>query len=105
MRLTAFLAFGKKPIGFKYRGKNRVVKEIKPYELKALRKDYERTEMNMMWLRHPYLTVEQSYGHMSHFNRTKEFFIECARLRNEKFAKHVTIAERLEHLKVSEKWD
>lgn len=89
---------------FIYR-KNRVVREIKPYELKQMKEDFARTETNMLWLRHPYLTVEQSYGHMDHVNRSTDFFTEIARLKNEKFEKHVTLAERLVHLKVTEKWD
>ncbi|KAJ8683217.1 hypothetical protein QAD02_019009 [Eretmocerus hayati] len=105
MRLSAILLFGRKPHGFKYRGKNRVVKEIKPQELKALRWDYERTEKNMLILRHPYLTVDESVGHMKHVDKAKIFWDKIKKPKNERFERHVTLAERLIHLRVQEAWE
>ncbi|XP_014213821.1 uncharacterized protein LOC106643266 [Copidosoma floridanum] len=107
MRLTMIMFFGKKPYGYKYRGKHRVVVEPKINDLANLRYKYERIEKNMLILRHPYLTVEQSYGHMA---LDKDYKKEMAiavhyKFRNDKFSKHVTLAERLAHLKVKDAWD
>lgn len=87
--------------------KNRVVKEIKLKELHELRNDYERTEQNMLILRHPYLTVEQAHGHVkqSGVDTEYEFWKNINNKRKEKFEKHITMAERLVHLKVKEAWD
>ncbi|XP_001606403.1 ribosomal protein 63, mitochondrial [Nasonia vitripennis] len=107
MRLSAILFFGKKPHGFKYRGKNRVVKEIKPKELNQLKIDYERTDQNMLYLRHPYLTVEQSHGHMKDFKMAEmqTFWDNINKPKNERFSQHVTLPERLIHLKVTNAWE
>ena len=70
-----------------------------------MRENFERTEQNMLYLRHPYLTVEQSHGHMSHIDKTPAFWEKIFKPRVERFSKHVTLAERLSHLKVQEQWD
>lgn len=69
-----------------------------------LRHDIEREERNMLILRHPYLTSEQSLGHMSHIEKPTLGRL-YGKLKDEKFSKRITIADRLNHLKVKEAWD
>lgn len=70
-----------------------------------IKHDLEREEQNMLILRHPYLTVEQSCGHMDKSERNYKFFIGLFEERDRKFAKQITIADRLSHLRVTEAWD
>ncbi|KAK2579523.1 hypothetical protein KPH14_010826 [Odynerus spinipes] len=101
MKVTARLL---REIPYRFRGKNRIVKEPKFIDLLRLRHDFEREERNMLILRHPYLTFEQSHGHMKDLktiNKMKIFEAE----KIEKFSKRITIADRLNHLMVSESWD
>ncbi|KAK7869126.1 hypothetical protein R5R35_006592 [Gryllus longicercus] len=107
MRLTAFLLVGrpKLPRGHLYRGKYRLVKEVTPLAAANLRHDYAREEKNMLYLRHPYLTLEQSCGHTKHLCKPSERFGEILRKQLEWKRKHVTIEERLRHLRVRDCWD
>ena len=61
----------------------------------------------MLILRHPYLTMEQSNGHMSHLKqqRVENLMTKFREDANAKFNRKVTIMDRLGHLKVSESWD
>lgn len=61
----------------------------------------------MLILRHPYLTSEQSKGHMCKdkkkvYNNLLNQWREDA---NAKFNKKITIMDRLNHLRVTESWD
>lgn len=71
------------------------------------KRDLEREEANMLILRHPYLTTEQSNGHMSHLKQEKiiNLMTKFREDANAKFNRKVTIMDRLGHLKVSESWD
>ncbi|PNF40146.1 hypothetical protein B7P43_G09770 [Cryptotermes secundus] len=62
MRLTLCL-LKKRPLGYLFRGKYRLVKEVTAKDRNNLINDYAREEENMFYLRHPYLTYEQSQGH------------------------------------------
>lgn len=57
MRLTLICLFKKTVPGHIFRGKRRLVKEVKFGAMSQLIRDYERTERNMLFLRHPYLTT------------------------------------------------
>lgn len=74
-----------------------------------LRRSYERTEENMLYLRHPYLTVEQSYGStgLTKGDRYAKLLADTLKITNAKFEERCssTIADRLNHLKVTEAWD
>jgi len=71
-----------------------------------MKQDFEREEQNMLILRHPYLTVEQSHGYMKDLeNRGDKFMKRMLEYKREKFQKEITIAERLCHMRVSEAWD
>lgn len=71
------------------------------------KQDVEREEANMLILRHPYLTTEQSNGHMSHLKQDKivNLMTKFREDVNAKFNRKVTIMDRLGHLKVNESWD
>jgi len=93
-------------IPYRYRGKYRKVKKPTLHDLFKMKKDFEREEQNMLILRHPYLTVEQSQGHMKELEDRKEkFFKIIYEERREKFQKEITFADRLCHLRVTEAWD
>ncbi|XP_015184932.1 PREDICTED: uncharacterized protein LOC107070896 [Polistes dominula] len=104
MRLTAFLLKNKKILPYRFRGKYRKVWEPKFEDLLKLRHDFEREERNMLILRHPYLTLEQSSGHMKHIPKIRTGVL-FGNKKNEKFAKMITIEERLSSLKVTEAWE
>ncbi|XP_019698817.1 uncharacterized protein LOC105187347 isoform X2 [Harpegnathos saltator] len=52
-------------IPYRFRGKYRIVKKPTMHDLLKMKQDFEREELNMLILRHPYLTIEQSYNHRS----------------------------------------
>ncbi|XP_043486040.1 uncharacterized protein LOC122513685 [Polistes fuscatus] len=101
MRLSAFLF---KEIPYRFRGKYRKVKKPTFEDLFKLRHDFEREERNMLILRHPYLTIEQSFGHMQHVEKLPPGVI-FGDEKNKKFSKIITIEERLSGLKITEAWD
>ena len=77
-------------------------------DLFKMKQDFEREEQNMLILRHPYLTLEQSYGYMKDMypESRKQNFLEKVRAENrQKFQKEITIVERLCHMRVTEAWD
>lgn len=57
MQLTLINFFKKTVPGHIFRGKRRLIKPVSKRAIETLRRDYERQEQNMLWLRHPYLTV------------------------------------------------
>lgn len=66
MQLT-IVALGLKRIpGHLFRGKVRLVKQVKLSAMNALVRDFEQTERNMLLLRHPFLTFVKK-----HFNILK----------------------------------
>ncbi|XP_012253891.2 uncharacterized protein LOC105684821 [Athalia rosae] len=105
MRLTAILLRKKLPNGHIFRGKNRLVKQVDEKSLKQLRWDYELEEQNMLFLRHPYLTVEQSYGHATAYGKPEKRMEGLKQLKIDKFSRTTTLKDRLMHLQTSETWD
>ena len=87
--------------------KHRIEKKPSLKDIVQFKKDLEREEQNMLLLRHPYITQEQSYCHMSDFKEEKLANIRRQRQeeKNLKFNKSITIADRLNHLKITEVWD
>lgn len=86
--------------------KYRIVKQPSLHDLYKMKIDFEREEQNMLVLRHPYLTIEQSHGHTKAlYNQPEEFLNRKYDKYGAKFAKHVTFAERLSHLGYGEQWD
>jgi len=77
------------------------------HDLLKMRNDFEREERNMLILRHPYITLEQSQNHTGETkeSRKEKFLAQVYEEHRQKFQKEVTIAERLCHLRVTEAWD
>ncbi|XP_071560973.1 large ribosomal subunit protein mL63 [Temnothorax nylanderi] len=94
-------------IPYRYRGKYRKVKKPSMHDLLKMKQDFEREEQNMLILRHPYLTVEQSSGHMKDLigDRKDNFLKKIYGEKDAKFQREITIAERLCHMRVTEAWD
>jgi len=112
MRLGLALLGNVCKIPYRFRGKYRKVKKPSMHDLLKMKQDFEREEQNMLILRHPYLTVEQSsgamkelYGKKSSHLRTEKFLTKMYDNRNLKFQKEITFAERLCHMRVAEAWD
>uniref|UniRef100_A0A6M2DJU1 Putative mitochondrial ribosome protein 63 n=1 Tax=Xenopsylla cheopis TaxID=163159 RepID=A0A6M2DJU1_XENCH len=105
MRISQILFKTKLPNGNIFRGKYRLVKQVTQRGLEKLRKDYELEEKNMLYLRHPYLTLEQSTGHAKALRKTAAKVQLWNNTKYLKFKDHVRIEDRLNHLKVSEAWD
>ncbi|XP_046739016.1 ribosomal protein 63, mitochondrial [Diprion similis] len=103
MRLTTALFRFKHPNGHMYHGKYRLVKAVTNESFRALRWDYEIEEQNMLLLRYPYLTVEQSSGHMKDLRADP--VSKWNKEKSEKFSKITTLEDRLMHLKVRDTWD
>ena len=62
-------------------------------------------ENNMLILRHPYLTVEQSFGHMAGKRDMVAVKEQWNKEKLEKFSKKYTWAEQLSHLRVKDCWE
>ncbi|KAL0115386.1 hypothetical protein PUN28_010723 [Cardiocondyla obscurior] len=101
--LSLFAAF---KLPHRFRGKYRLVKKPTIEDLTKMKHDFEREEQNMLILRHPYLTREQSENHMKVVSDKKTEFLEkkYAEYRA-KFQKEITYAEHLGHLEVKNAWD
>ncbi|XP_076165706.1 uncharacterized protein LOC143145825 [Ptiloglossa arizonensis] len=104
MRITSILLYN---IPFRFRGKHRIEKKPTMKDIIQFKMDLDREEQNMLLLRHPYITKEQSLYHMSEFKEKKfnDLLYKWQEERNLKFNKRVTIADRLNHLMVKEVWD
>lgn len=107
MRLT-FVNFLNKirPHGKMFRGKNRKVRKITFKDMIDMKNDFEREERNLLFLRHPYLTQEQTEGHMKEIRAMVPQSIPLVgKLRDIKFSRRYTHEDALCHLKVKEAWD
>ncbi|CAG9853722.1 unnamed protein product [Phyllotreta striolata] len=58
----------------------------------------------MFYLRHSYLTPEQSYGHAKALGKNEENFIKT-KTKAKPFYDKVTLESRLGHLRINESWD
>ncbi|XP_078037928.1 uncharacterized protein LOC144470528 [Augochlora pura] len=94
-------------IPYRFRGKHR--KEVAPTfkEILDYRNDIIREEQNMLLLKHPYLTREQSQGHMRKIKREryKKVVAENIEEKNLKFNKRITIVDRLRYYMHNEAWE
>ncbi|KAM0725325.1 hypothetical protein ACS0PU_008811 [Formica fusca] len=106
MRLGLILFHIAKPkMPYRFRGKYRIVKKPSLHDLYKMKIDFEREEQNMLILRHPYLTIEQSHGHAGTKEKSTKFFQQIFERRRQEYQKDITTAERLCHLRVTEAWD
>uniref|UniRef100_A0A6B2EFF0 Putative ribosomal protein 63 mitochondrial n=1 Tax=Phlebotomus kandelakii TaxID=1109342 RepID=A0A6B2EFF0_9DIPT len=106
MRLSLACLFKKTVNGHIFRGKNRLVKPVSKRAMERLRTEYDLMEQNMLYLRHPYLSIEESSGHTKELGKTeakmakwRDYNLELKRKPN------ITIEERLACLKIKEAWD
>ncbi|XP_054276298.1 uncharacterized protein LOC128995338 [Macrosteles quadrilineatus] len=107
MRLSDILFRGFKIPGARFRGKTRMVKKVTPLAMNDLRNDYRLEEQNMLYLRHPFLTLEQSKLLKEHLKQQHvPAVINSIAERNEKYAKKsLRIVDYLKHLNKSTDWD
>ncbi|XP_051162932.1 uncharacterized protein LOC127282614 [Leptopilina boulardi] len=107
MHLTLINFLNKvRPHGKLFRGKNRKVRKITFKELNDLKNDYEREEKNMLFLRHPYLTQEQSHGYMKELRAMQPYITPLVgKLKDIKFSRRYSFEDALCHLRVKETWD
>ncbi|CAH1401994.1 unnamed protein product [Nezara viridula] len=85
--------------------KDRIVKPVTKKAVELLKKDLALEEENMFYLRHPFLTREQSAGHARYLQKYETRLQKYRNQRNEKFAKHRTLKNELSHLKTKEQWE
>nr|XP_033333267.1 ribosomal protein 63, mitochondrial [Megalopta genalis] len=94
-------------IPYRYRGKYRIEKKPTYKDILDYKKDLEREEQNMLLLRHPYLTFEQSCGHMA--EKKKDIRLNKLNMwqetANARFNKRITIQDRLRHYMICEPWE
>lgn len=106
MRLSLVLFFKRTVPGHIFRGKRRLVKPVSKRAMNTLIEEYEQQEANMLLLRHPYLTREESAGHAKALGKHELFLkVKQEQLTALKMKPHVTLEDRLLHLRVQEKWD
>lgn len=104
MKLTQFLfKEWPKDLPFRYRGKYRKVALIGEGRKNQLIKKFVIEEKNLQYLRFPYLTVEQSAGHMRSLKAEtaqpkKPIFLKV-------FKEDVTLSEKLGHLLYKDVWE
>lgn len=71
-----------------------------------MKNDFAREERNMLFLRHPYLTSEQTDGYMKELKAMQpEKILFLTKLRDLKFSRQYTFEDALSHLRVKEAWD
>ncbi|XP_014486015.1 PREDICTED: uncharacterized protein LOC106750289 [Dinoponera quadriceps] len=106
MRLGLTLFKYKCTIPHRFRGKYRIVKDPSLKDLYRMRQDFDREEQNMLILRHPYLTIEQSFGHAQALRDNTQVFLDKYREeKRQKFYKEISFADHLCHVGYGEKWD
>lgn len=103
MRLTLCL-LKKRPLGYLFRGKYRLVKEVTPKDRNNLINDYAREEQNMFYLRHPYLTSEQSQGHAQALKKKEQWLDNFRKVRTT-YKDHFTMEMQYSHLNVKDAWE
>uniref|UniRef100_A0A1B6MRS8 Uncharacterized protein n=1 Tax=Graphocephala atropunctata TaxID=36148 RepID=A0A1B6MRS8_9HEMI len=107
MRLTSILFRGFKIPGARFKGKVRMVKRVTPIALNDLRNDFKIEEKNMLYLRYPFLTLEQSKALTKELkNQEVKQIVKKVTAIDEKFsAKSTRIVDQLKHLRITEDWD
>ncbi|CAH2230387.1 ribosomal protein 63, mitochondrial [Pararge aegeria] len=106
MKLTlCLLRRNRLPNGNIFRGKDRLVKQVEPKHLRRLERSFVTEEQNMFYLRHPYLTEEESCGHAKALGKHEARKMRFQENSNRMFKEDVTLYERLQHLRVKEGWE
>ncbi|KAJ8711382.1 hypothetical protein PYW07_008624 [Mythimna separata] len=106
MKLTLVLfRRNRLPNGHLFRGKDRLVKRVEPKHLRQVQEDFAIEEQNMLYLRHPYLTQAESFGHTKALGKQEIRLSKLVDKDRRIFKQDVTLYERLQHLRVKETWD
>ncbi|XP_064097080.1 large ribosomal subunit protein mL63-like [Macrobrachium nipponense] len=106
LALAALASFRKTYPGHMYRGKHRKRPYATEEAIAARIKFLKMEEQNMFYLRHPYLTLEQSWGHSQELGKQKAFIREMHLMKLNRNAKpSVTIEERYDMLRNNDVWD
>ncbi|KAF5286587.1 hypothetical protein FQA39_LY16270 [Lamprigera yunnana] len=92
------------PGGHIYRGKYKLIKPVTKEDYWKLKTNFEIEEKNMFYLRHSYLTKEQSHGHSKALNIPQQRYLDVLN-RKRDFYENVTLESRLGHLRYKESWD
>ncbi|XP_066144608.1 large ribosomal subunit protein mL63 [Euwallacea fornicatus] len=104
MRLFAPLFRKTRIPGHLWKGKKRRYAEVTNMHLAHLREQLEIEEKNMFYLRHAFLSPEQSFGHGRALGKNEENYVKTITKRNP-YYDNVSIKSRLAHLRHGEKWD
>ncbi|XP_059607618.1 uncharacterized protein LOC132255550 [Phlebotomus argentipes] len=108
MRLSLVCLFKKTVNGHIFRGKYRLVKPVSRKAMETLRAQYNVMEQNMLYLRNPYLTVEESHGHTKDLGKNpakiQKWLDQALEVKKAK-KPHVTVEQRLACLKTAEGWE
>ncbi|XP_044763730.1 uncharacterized protein LOC123320459 [Coccinella septempunctata] len=92
------------PNGHIHRGKEKLIKQPTMKDLQDLKNKLAIEEENMFYLRHSYLTPEQSHGHALALDKQEQRMKRLIQVKKE-FKDDVTIESRLGHLRHKEAWD
>jgi len=104
MRLTNVL-WTKMPRGHIFKGKHRLVKPVTGLDVHEKLRDLQREEQNMFYLRHPYLTTKESFGHSKEQGRFEKWMTKWKKLHAQKFGQHKSIENHLVHLRSTDGWE
>ncbi|XP_045584376.1 large ribosomal subunit protein mL63 [Procambarus clarkii] len=104
MRLSLLLLRRKMPNGYIYGGKHRKYPKVTELEVGNAVKGLKVEEENMFYLRHPYLTLDQSWGHAQALGKGKAF-IRKMYAAQQKVKPTVTLEERYTTLRNTDVWD
>jgi hypothetical protein len=106
MRLTAILCFKKMPNGKIWAGKHRFTHKPTEDNLVRLRKRFQVEEQNMFYLRHPYLTWEETQGYAKELGKHEKWLANVKALNMKPYRDHATLEDRLvAPLNVTNAWD
>ncbi|XP_042876155.1 ribosomal protein 63, mitochondrial-like [Penaeus japonicus] len=104
MRLALTLLRRKMPHGNIFIGKDRIMPKIKEGHMKNVKNRLQQEEENMFYLRNPYLTLDQSWGHAKELGK-HEKWLRNKYLEGQKCKPNVTIEERYKTLRTTDVWD
>ncbi|XP_044261518.1 uncharacterized protein LOC123009348 [Tribolium madens] len=92
------------PPGNIWIGKHRLSRPVTIRDVQKLRNEFEIEEKNMFYLRHSYLTPEQSYGHAIALGKREANYIKLITSKKD-YKDNITIESVLGHLRHKEAWD
>ncbi|XP_075226858.1 uncharacterized protein LOC142327574 isoform X2 [Lycorma delicatula] len=87
--------------------KFRIVKKVTKDAVEDLKEQIKVEEANMLYLRHPFLTVEQSAGHAKELKKNEKWYMTKVIEREQKYISKgdKRIVDFVNYLKIAEDWD